>query len=37
MDKYTLIKSLEENKVYNIVYTVTTANGAVASTIKYPI
>ena len=36
-DNYTIIKSLEENKIYKIVYTVTTANGLVISSPKYRI
>lgn len=36
-DNYTIIKSLEENKIYTIIYTVTTANGLVISSPKYRI
>jgi hypothetical protein len=36
-DLFTMIKSLEENKIYSIVYTVTTANGVVKSSPKYRI
>ena len=36
-DQYQVIKSLEENKIYTIVYTVTTANGIVQSSPKYRI
>ena len=37
VDSYTMIKSLEENKIYTIIYTVTTANGVVKSSPKYRI
>ena len=36
-DLFTMTKSLEENKIYSIVYTVTTANGVVKSSPKYRI
>lgn len=36
-DNYSILKSLEENKIYTIVYTVTTANGLVVSSPKYRI
>ena len=36
-DSFTMIKSLEENKIYTIIYTVTTANGVVKSSPKYRI
>ena len=36
-DSFTMIKSLEENKIYTIIYTVTTANGIVKSSSKYRI
>lgn len=36
-DRYQMIKSLEENKIYTIIYTVTTANGVVKSSPKYRI
>ena len=36
-DSYTILKSLEENKIYTIIYTVTTANGLVESSPKYRI
>ena len=36
-DLFTMTKSLEENKIYSIVYTVTTANGIVKSSPKYRI
>lgn len=36
-DSFTMIKSLEENKIYTIVYTVTTANGVIKSSPKYRI
>lgn len=36
-DSFTMIKSLEENKIYIIIYTVTTANGVVKSSSKYRI
>jgi hypothetical protein len=32
-----MTKALEENKIYNIIYTVTTANGVVKSSPKYRI
>lgn len=37
IDSYTMTKSLEENKIYTIIYTVTTANGVVKSSPKYRI
>ena len=36
-DSYSILKSLEENKIYTIIYTVTTANGLVVSSPKYRI
>ena len=36
-DTYTSTKNLEENKIYKIIYTVTTANGVVASSPSYRI
>lgn len=36
-DSFTMIKSLEENKIYTIIYTVTTANGIIKSSPKYRI
>lgn len=36
-DSFTMIKSLEENKIYTIIYTVTTANGVIKSSPKYRI
>jgi hypothetical protein len=36
-DSYTILKSLEENKIYTIIYTVTTANGLVEPSPKYRI
>lgn len=36
-DSYTLIKALEEDKIYTIVYTITTANGIVKSSNEYSI
>lgn len=36
-DSFTMIKSLEENKIYTIIYTVTTANGVIKSSSKYRI
>ena len=36
-DRYQMIKTLEENKIYTIIYTVTTANGVVKSSPKYRI
>ena len=36
-DSFTMIKSLEENKIHTIIYTVTTANGVVKSSPKYRI
>ena len=36
-DGYSILKSLEENKIYTIIYTVTTANGLVVSSPKYRI
>ena len=36
-DSFTLTKALESNKIYSIVYTVTTANGLVKSSPKYRI
>ena len=36
-DSFTMIKSLAENKIYTIIYTVTTANGVVKSSHKYRI
>lgn len=36
-DSFTMIKSLEENKIYTIIYTITTANGVVKSSPKYRI
>lgn len=36
-DSYTINKSLEENKIYTIVYTVTTANGLIISSPRYRI
>jgi hypothetical protein len=36
-DTYTILKSLEENKIYTIIYTVTTANGLIVSSPKYRI
>ena len=36
-DSFTMIKSLEENKIYTIIYTITTANGVIKSSSKYRI
>ena len=36
-DTYHMIKSLEENKIYTIIYTVTTTNGIIKSSPKYRI
>ena len=36
-DSFTMIKSLEENKIYTIIYTITTANGIIKSSPKYRI
>ena len=36
-DSFTMIKSLEENKIYTIIYTVTTANGVIKFSPKYRI
>ena len=36
-DSYKMLKSLEENKIYTIVYTVTTANGLTQSSPRYRI
>lgn len=37
IDTYSMVKTLEENKIYTIIYTVTTANGVVKSSPKYRI
>lgn len=36
-DSYHIIKSLEENKIYTIVYTITTTNGVIKSSPRYRI